>query len=106
MFRTATTSRSGRPRVSFDDLPDDLDPDPVPVVPAHAVLGLVERRPAGQAVGPGRVAGGPVVGMDRGLPGRQTGRGRPRRVADDLVPQVGAVDLARLALHHGGEQVR
>ena len=43
--------------VSFDDFPDGLDPDPVPVVPAHLVLGLVERRPAGEAVGPGRVAG-------------------------------------------------
>src|SRR5207244_12311030 len=89
------------PRVPFDDFPADHDPDPAPVVPAHAVLGLVERRPTGQAVAPGRVAGRPVVGMDRSLPGLQTRRRGPRRVADDFVPQVRAY-LARLDAAHGG----
>ena len=45
-----------------------------------------------------------VVGMDRGLPGLQTRRRGPRRVADDFIPNVGAY-LARLEFQHGGEQV-
>ena len=104
MFRTARASRSGRPPASRSTtFPTTLIQTQCPSW-RHAVLGLVERRPAGQAVGPGRVAGRPVVGMDRGLPGLQTRRRGPRRVADDFVPQVGA-DLARLEVQHGGEQV-
>ena len=107
MFRTAT-SQPQRPTrcVSFDDFPDDLDPDPAPVVPANLVLGLMQRRSPGEAVGPGRVAGGSVGWIDRGLPGRQPGRGGPRRIADDFIPQARADDLARLQVHHGREHIR
>ena len=75
-------------------------------MPANLVLGLVKRRSPGKAVGPGRVAGRAVAGMDRGLPGRQPGRGRPRRIADDLIPQARADDLARLQVDHGREHIR
>ena len=78
----------------------------MPVVPANLVLGLVQRRSPGKAVGPGRVAGWAVVGMDHGLPGRQSGRGRARRIADDLIPQAGADDFARLQVDHGREHIR
>ena len=106
MFRTATSQPQRLTLcVLFDDFPDGHDPDPAPVLPAHVVLGLVERRPAGEAVGPGRVAGGSVAGWIAASQAANRGGVVPRRVADDFIPQVGADDLARLKVHHDGEHI-